>query len=335
MEKRGSSFEDHMNIVESATQTKTAGAKANQGDGSLLDKLARELGFGSETEKNAQGVTAPGAPTAEGEVQPAASTVATAAPAVVAATEAVATPQTTIAGGNPAEAAAGEIPAATKPNEGVAISAGDGKVTDANQMHRTPEAVAAAAEDGGGDEGAADAVAPEKAGEMPGQEKEAAAIGRTIATAFQSHLEKQAEDQEYPVALAMLKEAGLLEGYNIKDEGISKTASQKVSVLEKISQKQPLSRKDIIAGAYELVELQKEAEDAEEQGREDARALVGLLTKLSGDEEAETQTEGGEATSSEAAGSEESGNDTEKVSSLLKNPEVVAAVSVLRKNGVI
>ena len=363
MEKRASSFEDHMQIVE-AGHAKTAGGdpKNGNGDGSLLDKLAQELGI--EGEKTAQ-VTAPGAPTAEGEVTPAESTVATAAPAVVAATEAVATPQTAIAGGNPAEAAAGEVPAATKTNEGVAISAGDGKVTDATNLHKTPEAVAAAARGGGGDEGAAAAApAPEKASQVPDNDlegtktaAEAEKIGKTIAASFQAELEKEAENQEDATAVKMLKDAELLEGYTLKDEGISKTASElPTGCLEKISKKQPLNRKDIIGAAYELVELEKDAEDAEKQGREDARALVELLTKVSGAEgseaaapaegtEAAAPAEGSEAAApaetpaasgeSAAPGAGESGGDSEKVAALLQNQEVVKAVRTLREHGVI
>lgn len=371
MEKRASHFEDHMEIVQAA-HTKTAGGDPKDGgsqtEPSLLDKLASELGI--EGEKTAQ-VTASAAPKAEGEVSPAESTVATAAPAVVAATEAVATPQTAIAGGNPAEAAAGEVPAATKTNEGTAVSAGDGKVTDATNLHRTPEAVEAAARGGGGEEGAAAAApAPQKAAQVPDNDlegtktaEEANKIGKTIAASFQAELEKNAQEQEYVEALGILKEAGLLEGYNIKDEGMSKTASElPTGCLEKISQKQPLSKREIVGAACELIELQKEAEDAEQQGREDARALVELLTKVSGDGAGEGETaaapaEGAEAAAAPAAGGEtatapatgqpaaggetaassagESGGDSEKVAALLQKPEVVKAVRTLREHGVI
>ena len=367
MEKRASSFEDHMEIVQ-AGHAKTAGSDSKDGNGkaepSLLDKLATELGM-EDGEKTAQ-VTAPAAPAAEGEVTPAESTVATAAPAVVAATEAVATPQTAIAGGNPAEAAAGEVPAATKTNEGTAISAGDGKVTDANQLHKTPEAVQAAARGGGGDEGGAAAPAPEKSSQVPDNDltgtktaEEAQMIGKTIAASFQAELEKNAEDQDYATAVQMLKEGGLLEGYTLKDEGINKTASElPTGCLEKISQKQPLNRKDIIGAAYELVQLEKDAEEAEKQGREDARARVDLLTKVSGDggsgEAAAAPAEGGEA-AAPAAGSEaaapaeqsaasaettapsagESGGEGEKVATLLQNPDIVKSIRTLRQHGVI
>jgi hypothetical protein len=318
MEHRLSRFEDHLNVVTGETE-KNAGRQ----DPSLLDKLANELGFyKEEAEKTAQdGVTAPGAPAAEGEVSPAASSVAGAAAPVVAATEAVATPQTTIAGGNPAEAAAGEVPAQTKPNEGVAISAGDGKITDANQLHKTPEAVAAAAEGGGGDEASAATPTPENAGAVPdqslGAEKtaEAVKIGQLIANSFQDTLEKQAQDAQYSEALGILEGAGLLDGYRIKDRGIQKTASE-IEVegcLEKISANQSLSREEIIGAAIEFVEFEKTAADVEAQAREDAREFAKQA-------EAESKVKA---------------TDNEKIAALMEDQNVVNAVQILKNKGLL
>jgi len=314
MEQRQSSFEDHMSIVENA-HSKTASADPEKSS-NLLAKIAEQLNPKEQTKVAEGAVTAPGAPTAEGEVSPAASSVAGAAPAVAAATEAVTMPQTTIAGGNPAESAAGEVPAATKPNEGVAISAGDGSVTDSNNLNRTPESVAAAAIGGGGDEGAAATPAPEKAGEMPdndlGAEKtaEAVSIGKVIANTFQDELEKSAQDNQYSECLDILKEAGLMEGYDIKDEGMSKTASLIEGSLEKIANKQTVSREEIISAAIEYVELEKEASDTEEQAREDAREQVAATAKS---EQAEQ----------------------EKIASAIQDPKIVAAVQVLKDAGIV
>ena len=311
METRNSSFEDHINIVESA-HSKTAGSRVSNISGdSLLKKIAEELNLNDGA-----------APVAEGEVTPAASSVAGAAPAVAGATEAVTMPQTTIAGGNPAEVAAGEVPAETKPNEGLAISAGDGKVTDANNLNKTPEAVAAAAVGGGGDEGSAATPDPEAASAVPdqslGTEKtaEAEKIGKLIAKSFQETLEKQAEDNDYAEALGILKEAGLLDAYKINDEGMSKEASYPENCLEKVANKQNLSRQDIIGAAVELIEMQKEASDAEEKGREDAQALVAMVSdmqKNAGDEKTEQ----------------------EKIAGAIEDPEVVAAVTTLKKKGIL
>jgi len=316
MEKRTTSFEDCLKIVASG-HDKTAGVKK---DKSLLDKLAQELGFGAEENKTS--VAVPGAPVAEGEVTPAASSVAGAAPAVAGAVEAVAAGQVALAGGNAAESAAGEVAAVAKPNEGVAISAGDGAVTDANNLNKTPEAVAAAAVGGGGDEGAAAAPATDSA-VASAPEKEAEKIGQLIAQSFQTYLEKAAADQEYVQALEILKEAGLLEGYNIKDPGMSKEASYTEGGLEKIANRQPLSRQEIVGAAAEFIELQKEASAAEEQGRQDARNLVefvGNIQKEAVDGAAETT---------------KTASDEEKVAGLLKDQEVVKAVQLLKSKNLI
>jgi len=340
MEKRMSHFEDHLNVV-TGTE-KTAGAK-NSLD--LLDKLANELGFNKKAQEDTGAVTAPAAPTAEGEVIPAASSVAGAAPAVVAATEAVATPQTTIAGGNPAEAAAGEMPAQTKPNEGLAISAGDGKITDANQLHKTPESIAAAAVEGGGNEGGASTPNPLTASSVPdnslGAEKtaEAVKIGRLIATSFQQTLEKQSQDSQYSEALGILKAAGILDNYKINDPGINKTASliETEGCLEKIASNKPLSRNDIVGAAIEYVEFEKQASDVEEQARVDAQEFIK--------EAAEADTLGRQAAHEYAAGlieqeetkqaAEVEAGENEKVAALMEDKDVVKAVQVLKVRGLL
>lgn len=336
------SFEDHLNIVE-AGQDKTASAP--KGEGTLLDKLASELGIGEEKtaetktppetggEKVAPGgagagssVTDGKAPAAEGEVQPAASSVSGAAPAVVAATEGVATPQTEIAGGNAAEAAAGEEPAATKPNEGLAISAGDGVVTDANQLHKTPAAVVEAAKNS-------------ETGQVMGAKtaEEAEAIGKKIAETFQVHLEKTAQDQEYTEALNLLKEGGILEGYNIKDEGLTKEAGESVDYLQKIANKEQLSREDIVGAAYQTLEMEKEAEEAEAQGREDAQNLVAAVSELM------TKQAGGEASAPEAnaapaapaAPVAPATDEQTKLAKLMKDEKVVDAVRTLKEKNLL
>jgi len=322
------SFEDHLNIVESGQEKVASAPKV---EGTLLDKLASELGITEKTaevkappetggEKTAPGgagagasVTDGKAPAAEGEVQPAASSVAGAAPAVVAATEGVATPQTEIAGGNAAEAAAGEQPAATKPNEGLAISAGDGVVTDANHLHKTPAAVAAAARDAGGAMGEKTAA-------------EATAIGVKIAETFQAHLEKSAQDSEYTEALGILKEAGLLEGYNINDQGLTKEASAPVDYLEKIASKAELSREDIIGAAYQAIEMQKEAEDAEAQGRTDAQNLVAAVTEL-------MEKKAGAANAAPAA--PVASDEQTKLAALMKDEKVVDAIRTLKEKNLL
>ena len=300
---RKSSFEDHLNIVHN---TKLASDNSKT-DSSLLDKLAAELGL-----------VGPAAPAAEGEVTPAASSVAGASPAVVAATESVATPQTALVGGNPEEAAAGEMAAPIKPNEGVAISAGDGLVTDANNLGRTPEAVAAAARDAGGDEGG------QPAESYDGMDAKTAAestkIGQLIAKTFKETLEKDAADAEYTEALNYLTERGVLDAYDIKDAGMNKQASElPTGCLEKIANVQPLSREDIVSAAIEASEFEKSAAEAEEIGRQDAHEYVASILEKIGSEKED----------------EDEDASAEKVAALLKDETVVNAVKLLKDKGIL
>jgi len=324
MEKRGSTLEEHMNIIGNAHEKTASAATGDKED--LLTRLANELDLPQEKTANED---MGAAPYAEGEVSPADASVAGAAEPVVAATEGVTGQQLTLAGGNLAESAAGELPAATKPNEGTAASAGDGNIVDGNSMHRTPEAVQSAAEspvsDTGGDVGSAAAVTPDGAsGGTAGnldQEKtaEANAIGKVIANSFQSELEKMAEDRQYSEALEILNGARILDGYKINDAGLDKTASViEEGGLDKIANNESLSRRDIISAAYEYVDLEKQAEDADAAGRADAQLAFA--------EELEKQAEDLE---------EEEFEENEKVAQLLKDPEVVAATKVLKAKGVI
>jgi len=317
MEKRATTLEEHLSFVNSSHE-KTAGNKNDNGD--LLSRLASELDL-PKTAAEDMG----SAPYAEGEVSNADTSVAGANPETVAATEGVTGKQVALAGGNAAESAAGEMPAATKPNEGTAASAGDGKVVDGNSMHRTPEAIEAAAEgpdsDVGGDVSGAAAVTPD--GASPGgsagnmdEEKtaEAKKIGKAIADSFQEEMQKKAEDEQYSEALGILKEAGLLDGYKINDPGLEKVAEEEgPSALEKIANKEELSRQDIVKAAHELIEFEKQAEDAEAAGRADAQAAVA------------------EEIEKEAFQNEEN----EKVAEYLKDPEVVKAVQLLKGKGVL
>ena len=209
-------LEDYMNIVSDAHQKTASSKNAKSVNTDLLSKLAMELEpkagemaqaeDGSESQMVAADAAASVAGAggagaeAQGGVKPAASSVAGANPAVVSATEAVATPQVVATGGNPAESAAGEMAAPVKPNEGLAISAGDGKVTDANNFGKEPGAVMAAAE-------------VEKSAEL----KRAEEIGVTMANAYVQQLEKISEDNQYAEALEYLESRDMLSNYTIND----------------------------------------------------------------------------------------------------------------------
>ena len=322
-EKRKSSFEDCMSMV-SAGHSKTASAaNGSKVDDSLLSKLATELGLGDKPmEKKAEGeAVVPKQADATADVT-------SAAAAVVAATDAVAMPQVVAQGGDAAVVAAGEQPAASKPaSPDLLISDGAGTVTDANAVGKTDAAVAAAARGvGGAESGTLDTAATTK---------EAALIGETIAKSFQATIEKTAKAAEYAECLAFCKEAGLLEGYTINTPAMEKTAAVTTGFLAKIASKKPLSTDDIIGAAHEYAALEKQAADADAEGRAEAHALVDLLTKIAGDEEAKEETadekaarEKKEHEDAETAAEEK--KEEEKVAALLKNPKVVDAIRTLK-----
>lgn len=332
MERRKASFEDHMNMVSQGHQKTAAAAKDGKVAPGLLDKLAAELNLEGAKDKAAEAGAAAtekaqaDAPKSEGEKIPGDSSVSGANAAVVAATDAVALPQVVAQGGNVAEVVKGETPPATKPAE-VEVSDAAGTNIDQNSFGKTDEAVAAASRDGGGAESASVA-------------KEAEFIGQKIAQSFQATLEKNASDQEFAQCLEYCKTAGLLDGYNIKaPAGLEKTAEVKTGFLDKIAARQPLSREDIIGAAYEYEAFEKAAADADAQGREEAHALVELLTKVAEGDEDE-KDEAGESKSEEAAeekkeeaageeGEEKKASD-EKVAALLKNPKIVDAIRTLK-----
>ena len=315
MEK--TSFDDFLSVVESG-QTKTASLTSST-DGNILAKLAEQLS-GKES-----------APTAEGQVTPAASTIEAASPAVVGATQAVETPQVALAGGNLEEAAAGEVPAATKPNQGIVVSANDGKTTTPTDLGKTPAAVAAAASEANG------------MGKTAEQEQ-ADAIGSMIANSFLDTLVKEAQDGEYQEAFGILKEAGLLDDYAV--EGMNKTASQEevgFYALEKIAASEDLTQDDIIAAAGELMKL-AELEDEEELEKE--AAYADEFEKIAGEVEADARLEAQqyalelqkEALDEEAAELAEMGDSMEKeaaMGALMNDQEVVSAVAVLKDRGLI
>ena len=176
----GKSFEDFIKIASNDTV-----ATANV-DESTLSKLAAMID--------------------EQAAVPAAASVVAATPEVVGATEAVLAPQVMIAGGNLEEAAAGEMPGAIKPNEGVVISASDGVATIANQFGKDPASVMAAA---------TPAEAPAAPIEKTASIIEAEEMGAAMAHSYVGELQKVAADAELVEATEILKEAGLLEDYDI------------------------------------------------------------------------------------------------------------------------
>ena len=288
MPRTKTSFDDHMSMI--AGQQKTANQKPVAGNSpTLLQKLAEELGVGGATPVGGQVANATGP-------------VTEVAPTVEAATAAVTDPQVAVAGGVPAIAAVGMEPAAVKPNEAEVVTSGDGTAKTINEFGKTPEAAAAAANES--------VVSNYDTGS-------AEKLGSLIAESFVKHLEKIAKQQQYTESLGILKEAGLLDAYVIKDQGLTKTASAPVDYLEKIAQKETLSHDDVIGAANQFVDFIKQAEEAEEKGKEDAGKLVEALN-----EAAEEKGEG-------------EGKDEEAAAEAATDPEVAKAIQTLQDKGVL
>jgi hypothetical protein len=101
---------------------------------------------------------------------------------------------------------------------------------------------------------------------------------------------------------------------------------------------QPLTREDIIDAATQIVELQKQADDAEMQGRQEAHAFVELLAKMAeGDteEKKETEDEKKKKENEKEETAAEEKKEEEKMASLKNDPAVVGAVRILKSKGLI
>jgi len=253
------------------------------------------------------------APVAEGEREEANTTPNTSAAEVTEAMDGVVVPQVAVTGGDPARQEAGMAPHMAVPlYNNPLIATGEATLTDAQNLNKTPEAVAAAARGAGGAQsGKLESAAT--ATPSLNEEKEAEKIGQLIAKSFQATLEKQASDREYDECLNYLNDHGVLAGFTIKDAGMSKTASYQPGALEKIAGRNlPLTREDIVNAAYEHADLEKQAEDAEAQGRADAHALVEFIASMDKTASAQEVTE------------------EEKIAELMQDPGVVNAIKVLK-----
>lgn len=95
--------------------------------------------------------------------------------------------------------------------------------------------------------------------------------------------------------------------------------------LEKIASRQALTKEDIITAANELVDLEKQAADADAYGRQLAHEYVEDLVKQAESEEEEKEEEAEEK-------EEEKEKKMEKKSS---DSELASAIDVLRKLGIV
>jgi len=287
------SFDKHLDTVLSQGHTKIA--SRTTGD-DFINKLAEEI-LGESA----------GLPSAENHISevPLSSmpTVDGSGEAVMSATDAVILPAVAVAGGSIPAMLEGEMPAAVV-DSGDTTTKGTGIPTDVMPKAGTDGMEAMGEEMGMTEE----------------QVKEASYVGAVIANSIIDHLEKVAQRREYSEALEILKTAGLLDGYNIQDGGIEKTASADVSGLTKIANSQALSHEDIISAAAEYVEIQKTASAVEEQARQDAREFV-------------RQTAEQQAIEKQAADAQAAEEALVKQASSI--PEVRNAIAVLAQHGLV
>ena len=104
--------------------------------------------------------------------------------------------------------------------------------------------------------------------------------------------------------------------------------------LEKIANRQPLQKEDMIAAANELIELEKNAAEADAYGRELAHKYVDELVKQAEEEkkiEAEAKKEG-EMTEEEKKEKEMKEKEVEKKAS---DSELLSAIETLRQLGIV
>jgi hypothetical protein len=319
----GKGFDDYADII-LADESKVASqsSSVNSDGGSILEQLAAEL---NDNTKVAADVTAPAAPANEGEVTPAESSVTGINSEVQAATEAVAYPQTTIAGGNPQEVAAGEVPQSVKPSEVETVSAGDGKATTPNLMHKTPTAMAEGADASTG------AATGEKTASKNETPEEA---GVKIANAFYGRLEELQKQANLAESIEILKTASLtadhVDGYDFSAfvGETEKVASEEVDYLQKIASGLALTEDDIIGAAEQVLDFEKEAAQADAEGRELAHQYYQEeMAKQAGQEEVS-----GEVSFVDQA---DEAAKQEKIASLLEDPKTVEAVKYLKGVGAI
>ena len=326
------SLDDFMDSV-IAEDTKTASQnnkiQNNNKDNDILNIISAELNgevdkVAAEVDKTAAEVTGNSAPKGEGEVTPAASSVTGINSDVQSATEDVIYPQANIAGCDPAEVAAGEIPAQVKPSEVEVISAGDGKSTTPNLLHKVPEAASKAADDGPGT-GTGEKTAGKKVATKTTDEKESPEdIGVKIASGVINEMARVQQHNDLVAAVGILKESSLtadaintfdLSGFGIDEQ--EKTANLEIDYIEKIATVKDISEDDIINAANQVIAFEKEAEFADEQGRQEAHEYHAL----------QKQADAEEAVVDEA--------NQEKVAALKEDPKAVEAINYLGELGVL
>ena len=167
------------------------------------------------------------------------------------------------------------------------------------------------------------------------QVKEASIVGSIVADAMLDRLEKIAATRDYSESVSILKEAGLLDSYNILDAGMdefTKTASEVgVSGLDKIASNEALTHEDIIDAAGDYVEFVKTASAVEGQARYDAQEFVKTASAV----EDQARYDAQEFIKEASAAQEESYLEDNLVKQAASNDEVRNAVLTLNRYGLV
>lgn len=264
-------FEDFM----TTGQTKTASAPVIKTD--LLAKIASAIGEPNLADNAAAAAAVansgmatgvPGMPVMGQIVNAGAQSVGSPAPGVVEATDGLINPQIAAAGGNPAAQAVGSNPGVGTVSP---VRVSDGTVEGGIEENM---AIVNSVTNGS-------PVSAEKTASLV----DACDMGRAMARSYSDELQKIAFFQQYEEAASLLKQAGLLQGYDVA--GMDKTASaDEFYALDKLASGADLSFNDVICAANEYLTV-KEAEariDAE------AEKIANEIMQAAADEVADEIT---------------------------------------------
>lgn len=265
-------------LTPSGAGVKLASAGPIRAKSELLAKLASAVGAPNIAD-NAQAAAAvastgsqtgvPGTPVIGQVINAADGSVAQAPQAALAATDGLINPQVQASGGDVNAMAAGSAP-------GVG-TVSPVRVSDATGAVEDDMAIVNSVTNG------APATAEKTASLLS-----ACASGRAMARAYADELQKVAFVNQYTDAVGILKSAGLLDGYNLVDESMDKTASApSFSCLEKLASGADLSYADIVGAASEYV-MYKQAEAAQQ---EEALLIDAEAEKVANDIIAQAQAE--------------------------------------------
>jgi hypothetical protein len=103
--------------------------------------------------------------------------------------------------------------------------------------------------------------------------------------------------------------------------------------LEKIAQKQALTKEDIVTAANELIELEKQAAEADAYGRQLAHQYVEELVKQAEEEAAVEAKKEGEPVAQEKK--EKEGEKEKEVEKESSDKELLSAIETLRQLGIV